>query len=106
MREDWNKSTESVLRIDGGMVANDWQCRHWLISFQTLLIDQLLLKQPPLEPPTSQDLQPICAQNQKILLSNGHLKSVLNQDFQKRKLMNFMRDGDAPAKLLHEPKVE
>ena len=24
MREDWNKSTESVLRIDGGMVANDW----------------------------------------------------------------------------------
>ena len=76
------------MNLEGIWLQMAVQCGHWLISFQPLLIDQLLPGQPlpgQLLPgsPALPDMLLFYVQNQQTLLSNRPLKSVLNQKFKR-----------------------
>ena len=71
------------MNLEGIWLQMTGQSGHWLISFQLLLIDQLLPGQLLPGSPALPDMLLFYVQNQQTLLSNRPLKSVLNQKFKR-----------------------
>ncbi len=72
IRKDWPAAKDTVLRVDGGMVASDWTMHSSPISLMPPWTDLPCWKQRRRALPIWQDFRPIFCLRQTNLPPNGH----------------------------------